>query len=176
MLVDHAGVLKERDTLHQQLQAAQISAAQHLEDAKAAQSILSNSQKSWELQAESLKQEVADLQSRYDSQSKQNDILHRQLASVTAQAAKIGELSETAVAAIEAPSNDVQVQELQQVIQHIKRDADLLRGQQELLKRENARLHGDIRRLTSELELTRQRLSEVGIHSFILDRSLSTGL
>lgn len=161
MLVDHAAVLKERDTLHQQLQEAQISATQHLEDAKAAKSILTNSQKSWELQAESLKQEVTDLQSRYDSQSRQNDILHKQLASITAQAAKMGELPESTLAAIEAPSSDVQVQELQQVIQHLKRDGDLLRGQQELLKRENARLNGDIRRLTSELEFTRQRLAEV---------------
>lgn len=64
------------------------------------------------------------------------------------------------MAAMSEPSNDVQVQELQQVIQHIKREGDLLRGQQELLKRENARLTGDVRRLTSELEFTRQRLAE----------------
>lgn len=64
MLIDHAAVLKERDTLGQQLQEAQLAANRHLEEAKTAQAILSSSQKSWELQADSLKQEVADMQSR----------------------------------------------------------------------------------------------------------------
>lgn len=70
-------------------------------------------------------------------------------------------MSDTAFNALQEPSNDSQVQELQQVVQHVKREADLLRGQHELLKRENARINGDVRRLTAELELTRQRLSEV---------------
>jgi len=106
--------------------------------------------------------------------SAQNDTLHRQLASVTAQAAKVGELSEGGLVALQEASSDTQVQELQQVIQHVKREADLLRGQHELLKRENARITGDVRRLTSELELTRQRLSEAsGIEQKLFDSFLT---
>ncbi|PVG00260.1 hypothetical protein CPB86DRAFT_844315 [Serendipita vermifera] len=160
MLVDHASVLKDRDTLQQQLREAQIAANKHLEDTKAAQAVLANSQKSWEQQAELLNEELVDLRKRYDSVAKQNDILHKQLASVTSEAARLGELSESTLAAIQEPSNDAQVQELQQVIQHVRRESDLLRGQHELLKRENARISGDVRRLTAELESTRQRLTE----------------
>ena len=160
ILIDHSALLKERDLLQQQSREAQSLATKALEDARTAQSILSTSEQSWKLQADSINQELADIRSRYDSLSAQNDMLHRQLASVTAQAAKVGDLSESSLAAMHEPSSDTQVQELQQVIQHVKREADLLRGQHELLKRENARITGDVRRLTSELELTRQRLSE----------------
>jgi nucleoprotein TPR len=103
----------------------------------------------------------------YDSLAKQNDVLHKQLASVTSEAARLGELSESSLAAIQEPSNDAQVQELQQVIQHVRRESDLLRGQHELLKRENARISGDVRRLTAELESTRQRLMEVGRKDYL---------
>ncbi|CAG7846542.1 Protein MLP1 homolog {ECO:0000303/PubMed:21784248} [Serendipita indica DSM 11827] len=160
LLVDHSKALEECTNLRQQLQDLQVSAERHAAEARSAQHILTSSQKSWEVQSESLKQEVTEIRSRYDDLMKQNTLLHNQLASVTSQAARLGELSETAVAAIQAPSNDSQVQELQQVIKHVQRDADLLRGQCELLKRENARINGDVRRLTSELESTRQRLSE----------------
>jgi hypothetical protein len=64
MLVDHAAVLKDRDTLQQQLREAQIAANKHLEDTKAAQGILANSQKSWEQQAQLLNEELADLRNR----------------------------------------------------------------------------------------------------------------
>lgn len=160
ILIDHSALLKERDTIHQQLREAQSLAVKSVEESKTAQSILSTSEQSWKLQADSINQELTDIRSRYDSLSAQNDMLHKQLASVTAQAAKVGELSESSLAAMHEPSSDTQVQELQQVIQHVKREADLLRSQHELVKRENARITGDVRRLTSELELTRQRLSE----------------
>lgn len=156
-----------------------MAATRNLEDAKTAKEILEESQKSWDVQAESLKQEVADIrerfalflhhlakcdlsQTRYDDLGRQNSILHKQLASVTAQAAQLGELSESTInAALDITSTDDQVQELRQVIQHVRRETDLLRGQYDLLKRENARISGDLRRKTAELEITRERLSEV---------------
>jgi hypothetical protein len=65
ILVDHAGVLKERDTLQQQLQEAERAASRYLEETKSAQSILAGSKQSWELQAQSLNQEVADVRARF---------------------------------------------------------------------------------------------------------------
>lgn len=65
--------------------------------------------------------------------------------------------------------------ELQQLIQHMKRDVDLVRGQNDLLKRENARVIGDVRRLQNELDLTRQSLSDVSARlMFALERLLTT--
>jgi len=64
ILIDHSALLKERDTLQQQLREAQISAAKYLEEAKAAQSILSTSEQSWKLQADSITQELTDIRSR----------------------------------------------------------------------------------------------------------------
>jgi hypothetical protein len=46
------------------LREAQISANKYLEDAKAAKSILSSSEQSWKLQADSINQELADIRSR----------------------------------------------------------------------------------------------------------------
>ncbi|KAG8851065.1 hypothetical protein FRB91_008533 [Serendipita sp. 411] len=160
ILVDHAGVLKERDELQQRVQELQGTAGRHDEEAKTAQSVLATSQASWNAQSESLKQEVADLQSRYDEIMKQNSNLQQQLASVTSQRWLLNELSQNALSTMQDASDDEHQKALQQVIQHLHRDADLLRGQAELLKRENARINGEVRRVTSELESTRQRLIE----------------
>ncbi|KAG8826812.1 hypothetical protein FRC19_007380 [Serendipita sp. 401] len=160
ILVDHAGVLKERDELQQRVQELQGTAGRHDEEAKTAQSVLITSQASWNAQSESLKQEVADLQSRYDEIMKQNSNLQQQLASVTSQRWLLNELSQNALSTMQDASDDEHQKALQQVIQHLHRDADLLRGQAELLKRENARINGEVRRVTSELESTRQRLIE----------------
>ncbi|KAG8824295.1 hypothetical protein FRC17_009133 [Serendipita sp. 399] len=160
ILVDHAAVLKERDTLQQQLQELHTSTGRYEEEAKTAQSVLATSQASWNVQSESLKQEVADLQSRYDEIMKQNSNLQQQLASATSQRWLFDELSQNALTAAQSASNDEHEKALQQVIHHLHRDADLLRSQAELLKRENARVNGEVRRLTSELESTRQRLIE----------------
>ncbi|KAG8842719.1 hypothetical protein FRC20_004293 [Serendipita sp. 405] len=160
ILVDHAGVLKERDELQQRVQELQGTAGRHEEEAKTAQSVLATSQASWNAQSESLKQEVADLQSRYDEIMKQNSNLQQQLASVTSQRWLLNELSQNALSTMQDASDDEHQKALQQVIQHLHRDADLLRGQAELLKRENARINGEVRRVTSELESTRQRLIE----------------
>jgi len=46
------------------LREAQISAGKHLEEAKAAQSILSTAEQSWKLQADSINQELVDIRSR----------------------------------------------------------------------------------------------------------------
>ena len=95
----------------------------------------------------------------------QNNLLHHQLGSITRDAARLTEISESDVAALsQAPSSDSQVIELQQLIQHMKKDVDLLRGQNDLLKRETARQSGKISQLTNELELTKQSLTEVGIY------------
>ena len=95
----------------------------------------------------------------------QNNLLHHQLGSVTRDAARLTEISESDVAALsQVPSSDSQVIELQQLILHMKRDVDLLRGQNDLLKRESARQLGKISQLTNELELTKQTLNEVSYH------------
>ncbi len=95
----------------------------------------------------------------------QNNLLHHQLGSVTRDAARLTEISESDVAALsQVPSSDSQVIELQKLILHMKRDVDLLRGQNDLLKRESARQLGKISQLTNELELTKQTLNEVSNH------------
>lgn len=95
----------------------------------------------------------------------QNNLLHHQLGSVTRDAARLTEISESDVAAIsQAPSSDSQVIELQKLVQHMKKDVDLLRGQNDLLKRESARQLGKISQLTNELEITKQGLHEVSTH------------
>ena len=110
----------------------------------------------------------------------QNNLLHHQLGSVTRDAARLTEISESDVAALsQIPSSDSQVVELQQLILHMKRDVDLLRGQNDLLKRESARQLGKISQLTNELELTKQTLNEVsnhrGIHEISIYLDVGTG-
>jgi len=104
----------------------------------------------------------------YDSNDdlrEQNILLYHQLGGVTRDAARLTEISESDVAALsQAPSSDNQVIELQKLVQHMKKDVDLLRGQNDLLKRETARQSGKISQLTNELELTKQNLNEVGIY------------
>lgn len=101
----------------------------------------------------------------YNDLMEQNNLLHHQLGSITRDAARLTEISESDVAALsQAPSSDRQVTELQQLIQHMKKDVDLLRGQNDLLKRETARQSGKISQLTNEIELTKQSLNEVSIY------------
>jgi hypothetical protein len=101
----------------------------------------------------------------YDDLMEQNNLLHHQLGSITRDAARLTEISESDVAALsQAPSNDAHVIELQQLVQHMKKDVDLFRGRNDLLKRENARQLGKISQLTNELELTKQSLNEVSIY------------
>jgi len=92
----------------------------------------------------------------------QNNLLHHQLGNVTRDAARLTEISESDFAALsQVPSSDNQVVELQKLVLHMKRDVDILRGQNDLLKRESARQLGKISQLTNELELTKQGLNEV---------------
>lgn len=182
LLVDHAAVLKERDSIQQELMEIKESIKKYEADANVAQSVLDDARNSWNVQSQALHQEVEDMRSRYASLftgppgqssctcdsyndlTEQNNLLHHQLSSITRDAARLSEISESDVAALsQAPSSDIQVTELQQLVQHMKKDVDLLRGQNDLLKRESARQMGKISQLTNELELTRQNLNEVGI-------------
>lgn len=198
LLIDHAGVLQERDSIQQELTEVKESIKKYDADAKVAQSVLDDARNSWSIQSQALRQEVDDMRNRYalvsawpseqgsytcDSYNElmeQNNLLHHQLGSVTRDAARLTEISESDVAALsQIPSSDSQVVELQQLILHMKRDVDLLRGQNDLLKRESARQLGKISQLTNELELTKQTLNEVsnhrGIHGISIYLDVGTG-
>lgn len=64
LLVDHAGVLKERDAIQAELRSIMEGTKKHEEDAKAAQSILNEAKRSWEVQEQALRREVDDMRTR----------------------------------------------------------------------------------------------------------------
>jgi hypothetical protein len=64
LLVDHAAVLKERDSIQQELMEIREPIKKYEADAKVAQSVLDDARNSWNIQSQALRQEVDDMRNR----------------------------------------------------------------------------------------------------------------
>ena len=65
LLIDHAGVLQERDSIQQELTEVKESIKKYEANAKVAQSVLDDARNSWSTQSQALRQEVDDMRNRY---------------------------------------------------------------------------------------------------------------
>jgi len=65
LLIDHAAVLKERDSTQRDLIEVKESIKKYEADAKVAQSVLDDARNSWNIQSQALRQEVDDVRNRY---------------------------------------------------------------------------------------------------------------
>lgn len=62
--MDHAAVLKERDSIQQELIEVKESIKKYEADANVAQSVLDDARNSWNIQSQALRQEVDDIRNR----------------------------------------------------------------------------------------------------------------
>lgn len=62
--MDHAAVLKERDSIQQELIEVKESIKKYEADAQVAQSVLDDARNSWNIQSQALRQEVDDIRNR----------------------------------------------------------------------------------------------------------------
>jgi len=65
LLIDHATVLKERDSIQQELMEVKESIKKYEAGASVAQSVLDDARNSWNIQSQALRQEVDDMRNRY---------------------------------------------------------------------------------------------------------------
>lgn len=64
LLVDHAAVLKERDSIQHELIEVKESIKKYEADSKVTQSVLDDARNSWNIQSQALRQEVDDVRNR----------------------------------------------------------------------------------------------------------------
>ena len=62
--MDHAAVLKERDSIQQELIEVKESIKKYEAGAQVAQSVLDDARNSWNIQSQALRQEVDDIRNR----------------------------------------------------------------------------------------------------------------
>ncbi|KAF5333006.1 hypothetical protein D9758_015176 [Tetrapyrgos nigripes] len=165
-VIAHAETIKALDNLKKQLTTIQATVREHQTSAETANSKLLNSQVSWSQQKEALDKEVADLKARCDDITKQNNLLHHHLESVSSQAARIRQAADTNVPADAggeaqpADGADTKLSELRSVVAYLRKEKEIVDLQLELSKQENTRLKTQIDHLQQTLHETRQTLSE----------------
>lgn len=98
--------------------------------------------------------------------SSQNTVLHRHLESVSSQATRIQQVTESSATTVTGegdPTDDVdtKVSELRSVVAYLRKEKEIVDLQLELSKQENVRLKSQIDHLSQSLEETRRILSEV---------------
>jgi len=103
----------------------------------------------------------------------QNSLLHNHLESVSSQAAKIRDATNSSIAAPvdtdgESSDDSEKLSELRSVVAWLRKEKDIVELQLELSKQESARLKTQVDHLTQNLNQTRATLSEVSLLRAIL--------
>lgn len=161
----HAESIKTVDTLRQQLSQAQTKARNSLAAAETAQAKLVASESSWKQQREALDKELADLNARIKDLTAQNNILHQHLESVSSQAARIRDATNSSAAPVSGEGDatddaDTKLSELRSVVAYLRKEKEIVDLQLELSKQENTRLRAQADHLEKSLQETRKTLSE----------------
>ncbi|KIJ62559.1 hypothetical protein HYDPIDRAFT_93869 [Hydnomerulius pinastri MD-312] len=164
-IVAHAESFKSIENLKQQLTAALATSRENLAEAANAQAKLEASEGSWKQQKEALDKEVADLSARCKDLATQNDLLYKNLDSVSSQAARIRQAADSSAESTSGDADmsgdsDTKLSELRSVVAYLRKEKEIVDLQLELSKQENARLKAQIDHLTQSLQEARTTLSE----------------
>lgn len=163
-LVAHADDVRTLTLVKEQLEQARLEAREALTARETAEVNLANSQNSWSTQKETIQKEKEELGKSAADLKSQNAILHKRLEEIGAQAAQIrqaaaegpvGEAAQGDISLSETSAND-----LQDVVQFVRREKEIVDLQLELQKQEAARLRQNLSHAHVSLDEVRLQLSE----------------
>ncbi|KAG0149112.1 hypothetical protein CROQUDRAFT_653921 [Cronartium quercuum f. sp. fusiforme G11] len=168
---NHAISLNELRTLKEQLEKARAKITTANTSAETAIAKLQASEASWVEQKVTLEKEIESVTKRCEDLTKQNNLLHEHLESVSAQAAQISNNAINSVAG-QLPANDEgvpapadennaqSVEQLREIIRYVRNNHSISEQKLSLSKMESTRLQQQLQSNMKELDHIRSELNQ----------------
>ncbi|KAI9789256.1 MAG: hypothetical protein M1816_006265 [Peltula sp. TS41687] len=164
-LLKHAEAAKSLQEVRKEHNEMKTEIVQLKTDSEAASVALSQSKSSWEETKERYEREIQEMRSRRDDVNKQNDLLHKQLESVTLEIAALQQQrsnygSQGGVPSTPGTEFNRSIEELREVIIFMRRDKEIVDVQYEMAMQEGRRLKQQFDYTQSQLEECTLRLDQ----------------
>lgn len=159
-LVKHADAAKALQKVRSDYNELKLEIIASKTDADSARKSLKQSEDSWAESREGYKRELAELKTGRENLKAQNNYLHQQIETFSAQ---IASLKKHPPSSDEGPSEDIPtsgLDNLQEVIKYLRREKEIVDVQLELSAQEGKRLKQQLDYAQSQLDDTRLRLSQ----------------
>jgi len=159
-LVKHADAANALQKVRSDYNDLKLEAAEVKAEADSARTSLAQSEESWKESRDRYERELAELKAGRENLTAQNNRLHQQLESVTAQ---ISSLKKRASIDDAEPSDETPqsgLDNLQEVIKYLRREKEIVDVQLELSMQEGKRLKQQLDYTQSQLDDTRLRLNQ----------------
>lgn len=160
-LVKHADAARSLQSVRTEYNQLRTEVAAIKAEAEAAKLTLAQNEENWTEIRERYERELTELRTGREDLRSQNKLLHEQLESVSAQ---ISQLQQKRATTGEEPdaeaSSGSSLDKLQEVIKFLRKDKEIVDVQYELSLQEGKRLRQQLEYAQSQLDETRQKLSE----------------
>ena len=171
-LVKHADAAKALQKARGDYNELKLEVVEVKTEAESARANLNQSEESWGESKEQYVRELAELRTGRESLAAQNNRLHQQLESITAQ---ISSLKKRAISAEENPGEGPpasDIDNLNEVVKYLRREKDIVDVQLELSSQEAKRLKQQLDYTQSQLDETRLKLNQQRRADADLERSI----
>lgn len=162
-LVKHAEAAKTVQIVREEANQLRLQMVDLKTQAETAKANLDQKSSSWDEMKDRFERETADLKQRREEVSKQNNLLHNQLESVTQQISALqrdrAALAEGQESESSGPST-AELDKLQEVITYLRREKDIVDVQYQLSTQEAKRLRQQLDFTQSQLDDTRLKLDQ----------------
>ncbi|KAI9725925.1 MAG: hypothetical protein M1828_002252 [Chrysothrix sp. TS-e1954] len=160
-LVKHAEAAKALQKVRSEYNQMKLEFTEAKTEAQAARVSLSQSEESWTTTKDQYEQEILELKRRRDDISSQNRLLHQQLESVGSQIADLQKKRASDQGDDDVPlSTDSGMQNLQEVINFLRREKSIIDVQYEMSVQEARRFKQQLDYTQSQLDDTRLKLDQ----------------
>ena len=159
-LVKHADAAKALQKVRSNYNELKLEITALKSDADSARKSLKQSEDSWAESREGYERELAEVKTRREDLKAQNNLLHQQIETSSAQIASLKKFSSSSN---ENPSEGIPtsgLDNLQEVIRYLRREKEIVDVQLELSAQEGKRLKQQLDYAQSQLDDTRLRLSQ----------------
>ncbi|KAK9764735.1 Protein mlp1 [Basidiobolus ranarum] len=162
-LLMHANDIQSLNKMKAQYQQLSSEIHTYQIQTETAEANLKSSEISWAGQKEILEKSIEELERRCQDLVAQNNILHSQFETVSAQALRIQKASGESAVVPEGETgstSDKPLEELREVLRFLRREKDILQCQHELAIQESRRLKQQLEHANQSLDETRALLTE----------------
>ncbi|ORX83254.1 hypothetical protein K493DRAFT_361138 [Basidiobolus meristosporus CBS 931.73] len=162
-LLMHASDIQIHSKLKEQYQKLSGEVQLYQIQTETAEAKLKTSEASWRGQKELLEKSILELEKRCQDLVAQNNLLHAQFETVSAQALRIQKADSESAVVPEGetrPASDKSLEEVHEVLRFVRREKEILQGQHELALQESRRLKQQLDYANQSLDETRALLAE----------------
>ena len=159
-LIKHGDAAKALQKVRADFNDLKLEIAQVKAEAESARTSLTQSEESWSESRERYERELAELKVHRENLTTQNNRLHQQLESVTAQVSTLSKRASTEDGDPGGGAPGSNLDNLQEVIKYLRREKEIVDVQLELSTQEGKRLKQQLDYTQSQLDDTRLRLNQ----------------